>query len=87
MTRFTMRVQLDNESRDALVSLCDRTGMTQIAVMSRLMKWFASQNEVIQARVLGGLSDQTIADLSRQLLEQMADKRSTRESEGAGRRG
>lgn len=73
MQRFTMRVQLDAEARDALVSLCERTGMTQIAVMSRVLTWFAGQNEVIQARVLGGLSEETVADLAQQLLKRMAE--------------
>lgn len=73
MQRFTMRVQLDAEARDALVTLCERTGMTQIAVMSRVLTWFAKQNEVIQARVLGGLSEETVADLAQQLLKRMAD--------------
>jgi hypothetical protein len=67
-----MRIQLDREAREALVKLCDRTGMTQIAVMSRVMSWFSKQNEVIQARVLGGLSDETVADLAKQMLQKMA---------------
>ncbi len=72
MERFTMRIQLDREAREALLELCERTGMTQIAVMSRVLSWFSKQNEVIQSRVLGGLSDETVAELAKQMLTKMA---------------
>ena len=74
MQRFTFRVQLDTDARQSLVALCERTGMTQIAVMSRVLTWFGQQNEVIQARVLGGLTDETVAELARQLLKKMAEE-------------
>lgn len=72
MERFTMRVQLDGEARQALIDLTERMGMTQVALMSRVLTWFADQNEVIQVKVLGGLSDDTVANLAKELLQRMA---------------
>jgi hypothetical protein len=77
MSRYTMRVQLDEGGRSALVEVADKCGMTQIAVMSRVMNWFVNQNEVIQAGILGALSPEAVADLARQLLKQMAAGKET----------
>lgn len=73
MTRYTVRVQLDPEGKEALDALCQLRGMTQIAVMSRLVKWFFKQDELIQASVLGLLSDESQRELARRLLQRLAD--------------
>jgi hypothetical protein len=71
--RAVFRVQLDIPSKQALERLCEQRGMTQIAVMSRLVTWFAAQDENIQAAVLRQISDQDMAILARELLRRMAD--------------
>ena len=43
--------------------------MTQIAVLSRLVKWFGKQDEVVQASVLSLLSDDMLGSLSKVLIE------------------
>jgi len=73
--RAVIRIQLDLSAKQALDELCRKRGMTQIAVLSRLVTWFSRQDEVIQASVLQGLSDRSIAVLARRLLEQMARKK------------
>jgi hypothetical protein len=45
--------------------------MTQIAVLSRLVKWFSAQDEMIQAAVLGLLSEEMVGDVSGRLLERL----------------
>lgn len=47
--------------------------MTQIAVLSRMVKWFVTQDEIVQASILGLLSENTLGDLSRMLLARLAD--------------
>ena len=73
--RAVIRLQLDIAAKQALDRLCERRGMTQIAVLSRLVKWFAAQDEVIQASILGLLSDESLSGLAEMLLQRMASSR------------
>ena len=59
-----VRLQLDASAKQVLDKLCDRRGMTQIATLSRLVTWFGRQDEVIQASVLGLLSDEALGALA-----------------------
>ena len=59
-----VRLQLDPGAKQVLDKLCDRRGMTQLAVMSRLVTWFGRQDQVIQASVLGLLSDEVLGELA-----------------------
>ncbi len=65
-----IRLQLDLPAKQQLDKLCERRGMTQIAVLSRLVKWFGKQDEVVQASVLSLLSDDMLGSLSKVLIEQ-----------------
>lgn len=71
MKRAIIRIQFDLEAKEALDDLCERRGMTQIAVTSRLMKWFVLQDEAIQSAVLGGLSEQAVGVLAKHVLEKI----------------
>jgi hypothetical protein len=62
--RAVIRLQLDLAAKKALDALCESRGMTQISVLSRLVKWFSKQDDIVQASILGLLSDQTLAQLS-----------------------
>jgi hypothetical protein len=62
-TRGIVRLQLDLEAKAKLDELCEKRGMTQIAVLSRVVKWFGKQDEVLQAKVLGLLSDDLLSTL------------------------
>lgn len=70
--RSILRIQLDRAAKEGLERLCEQRGMTQIAVMSRLVEWFINQDEIIQLGVLGVLSPQLTGPLARKLLERMA---------------
>jgi hypothetical protein len=59
-----IRLQLDAAAKQTLDKLCDRRGMTQIATLSRLVVWFGKQDQVIQASILGLLSDETLGELA-----------------------
>ena len=67
--RAVIRLQLDVAAKQALDDLCELRGMTQIAVLSRLVKWFSNQDEVIQAAVLDLLSDRRLGELAAALLD------------------
>jgi len=67
--RAVIRLELDVAAKQALDDLCELRGMTQIAVLSRLVKWFAVQDEVLQAAVLDLLSERRLGELAGALLE------------------
>src|SRR5947209_3697479 len=70
--RAVIRLQLEISAKQALDRLCERRGMTQIAVLSRMVKWFVAQDEIVQASILGLLSENALGDLSRVLLARLA---------------
>ncbi len=78
--RSILRIQLDRAAKEGLERLCEQRGMTQIAVMSRLVEWFINQDEIIQLGVLGVLSPQLTGPLARKLLERMTSKDGTKEA-------
>ena len=85
--RAVIRLQLDIAAKQQLDKLCEKRGMTQIAVLSRLVKWFAGQDEMIQASVLGLLSDEMLGDLGKTLHQRLAAAASARKpATAAGRR-
>jgi hypothetical protein len=71
--RAVIRLQLDVAAKKQLDQLCEKRGMTQIAVLSRLVKWFGRQDEVVQASVLGLLSDEMLGELSHVLHKRLGD--------------
>lgn len=78
--RAVIRLQLEVSAKKALDDLCDRRGMTQIAVLSRIVRWFVAQDEIIQASILGLLSEETLGELS-QVLHKRLSVNARRDSE------
>jgi hypothetical protein len=85
--RAVVRLQLDLEAKRCLDELCEKRGMTQIAVLSRLVKWFGRQDEVVQASVLGLLSDETLGELGEMLLKRLKDASKKAKPDSAGESG
>ena len=46
--------------------------MTQITVMSRLVNWFAMQDDYVQTAVLATLSDNSMQSLAKTLLKKLS---------------
>lgn len=70
--RYIMRIELTGAAKSSLHRLSDRHGMTQVAMMSRLVEWFSSQPEEIQAAVMGRYPSSIAPDIARMLLKRMA---------------
>jgi hypothetical protein len=66
-----MRIQLDAAAQDRLDAICERRGMTHIAVMSRLLTWFARQDDYIHTAILHPLSRKSIASLAKSRLKSL----------------
>jgi hypothetical protein len=73
--RFIMRIELSAGAKQKLTTLSDRHGMTQVAMMSRLVEWFAGQNELIQAAALGRYPGEIEGDVAKLILKRMAGER------------
>jgi hypothetical protein len=78
--RAIMRIQLDASAKGELEKFCDKRGMTQIAVMSRLVGWFVRQDELIQTAVMGSLTEMSVAKLARQMLKRLSSSKPEGES-------
>ena len=71
-TRFVIRVELSPPAKRMLTTVSDRNGMTQVAVMSRIVKWFHAQPDAIQAAVLGRYPKEFEQDIAKLILRRMA---------------
>jgi len=73
--RIVVRLELTPNAKERLNEISHRSGMTQLAVSSRLMEWFAGQPEVIQAAVLGRYPEEIESDVAKLILKRMLDKK------------
>jgi hypothetical protein len=69
--RAVFRIVIAEDAAQALDEITRRTGMTQIAVTSRLVDWFADQPNLIQAAVLGLYPTVVPKDVVTLILERM----------------
>jgi hypothetical protein len=71
--RVIMRIELYPEAKKGLSDLCDRLGMTQIAATSRIVEWFTTQSEVVQAAILGLYPHDIRAEVAELILNRLAE--------------
>ena len=71
-SRASVRVELDPTAKERVEQVCHRKGMTQIAIVSRLVDWFVRQPEVVQRAILGQFSEHAQAELWQRLLHGLA---------------
>jgi hypothetical protein len=72
LRRVIMRIELYPEAKQGLTELCDRLGMTQVAATSRVIEWFTTQSDVVQAAILGLYPKDIRPQLAELILRQMA---------------
>ena len=72
--RHIMRIELTGAAKTKLNTLSDKNGMTQVAMMSRMVEWFSAQGDVIQAAVLGRYPGEVEPDIAKLILKRMASK-------------
>lgn len=72
--RNIMRIDLSGRAKRAIEDIHGHHGMTQVAVMSRLVEWFASQDVVMQSAVIGRAVSEDNPDTTKMVLERMAKK-------------
>lgn len=72
--RVIMRVAVWPEVPGALDEFSYRTGMTKVALCSRLVEWCARQDLQVQSKILGQITA-TAPDVVRAILTQIASKK------------
>jgi len=51
--RIIVRLELTPPTKEALHVIARKGGLTQVAIASRLLEWFATQDSMVQSAVLG----------------------------------
>jgi hypothetical protein len=67
-----MRLELLPEAKERFIGYSDSSGMTQVAVSSRLVEWLTKQSDLIQAGVLGLYPEDIRAEIPSMVLKRLA---------------
>jgi methyl coenzyme M reductase beta subunit len=73
--RVIIRIEISPQAKNRVNELSRQNGMTQVAMTSRMIEWFAGQSELIQAAVLGRYPKEIEVDIAKLILQRMAGKR------------
>lgn len=69
--RFIMRIELTGPAMKSVQDLSDRHGMTQLAMMSRLVEFFATRDELLQSSMMARLPQEMDAEIQKRLLRSL----------------
>jgi len=59
LSRAVFRIQISPGAVETMHGIKDRIGITEIALCSRLVEWFADQPDEIKAGIIGGFAGLT----------------------------
>ncbi len=74
--RDIIKIAVEHSAKQSIDEACRRYGMSQIELASRVYRWFAEQDETIQAAILDILPEDVAPDIARLLLERLAEESS-----------
>lgn len=72
--RIIVRIELTPQAKSHINEMCKKNGMTQVAMLSRMVEWFAHQSDMIQAAVLGQYPVELEADIAKLILKRLTEK-------------
>ena len=70
--RIIVRIELTPNAKECVNEMCERRGMTQVALLSRLVEWFSKQPEILQVTALELLPPDIAPDIARLALKSLA---------------
>lgn len=70
--RIILRIELTPPAKDQLNETSDKLGMTQVAMLSRVIEWYARQPEVIQRIIVGHMPREIEREVARLVLQNVA---------------
>jgi hypothetical protein len=74
-SRIIVRIELTPPAKNALNALTEKQGMTQVALLSRLVQWLAGQTDTVKAAVLGQYPSEVSVETGKIILQRMAVKK------------
>jgi hypothetical protein len=80
--RIILRIELTPIAKQHLENLSAVQGMTQLAMLSRVIEWFARQPEVLQRIIVGHIPRNIERDVAKLMLRSMAKGQKTTSSRG-----
>jgi hypothetical protein len=72
--RIILRVDLTPDAKARLSDVCDKSGMTQVAMLSRVVEWFARQPNGVQQLIVGHIPKEMHPDVARLVLENLTEE-------------
>ncbi|HEY1921770.1 MAG TPA: hypothetical protein VGG44_03310 [Tepidisphaeraceae bacterium] len=72
--RVVVRLELEPRSKKGLDEFCDRTGMTKVAALSRLIDWFCDQPDNVQVIIQGLIPSFIAPDVAELVLKRLSAK-------------
>jgi len=69
--RVIMRIELLSQAKEQFTHYCQCSGITQVAVASRLVEWFCKQHDVVQAAVMGLYPEDILDKIPTMILKRM----------------
>ena len=72
--RIILRIELTPNAKEHLNRTSDTLGMTQVAMLSRVVEWFSGQPELIQRIIVGHLPAQIEQQVARVMLRRLASE-------------
>jgi hypothetical protein len=76
--KMIIRIEIDHHDADALKDVCDKRGMTQISLVSRMVKWLARQESEVQVDILNTDPEDWSKDKNLKLLKRLASDKKSR---------
>ena len=72
--RIILRIELTPNAKEHLNRTSDTLGMTQVAMLSRVVEWFSQQPELIQRIIVGHLPAKIEQQVARVMLRRLASE-------------
>ena len=70
-----IRIAIDHADEASLKAVCQKRGMTQISLVSRMVKWLAHQDSEVQSDILNTEPENWSAPKTTKLLKKLASSR------------
>jgi hypothetical protein len=65
-------MEIPPEVMDRIAQVCQRKGMTQLAVSSKVVEWFARQPDLVQSAILRNFPAKASGEVARLVMQHMA---------------
>lgn len=72
--RIILRIELSPSAKKKLNITSDQLGMTQVAMLSRLVEWFSHQDRAVKAGIMQCYPGEIESEVAKIILQQMAKR-------------